>query len=150
VQAKARQALGVPALVVRLRRVTRQEPLRLVDGDDELQVGQLVGDEPHRINRLIDAGRNADEPDQRQAPAHGIAQRDVLGMGRVGPAVLVAQQPVGALGIVVRRALPRRGECRPEAQGGVEHRGLADPALAVEERDPSAAELEAGELFVAQ
>lgn len=79
---------------------------------------------------------------------HRDAQRNVLVVHRVGAPVLVPKQPVGSLGVRVRRLLTWWREGRAHGQGGVQAGRLADPALAIHQRDALAVQLEVRELVV--
>ena len=65
--------------------------LTLVDRNDELLLCRLLGDQPHRVPRQVDAGCDPDEPEQRSALRHRAAESHVLVVVRVRSTPLLAQ-----------------------------------------------------------
>jgi hypothetical protein len=149
VQAPADDPLGVfaPADQVGRGQVHLGPPLvaELLERQDELLLLGLLVDEPHGRLDQVDAGADASEPRERLAELHGSAERDVVGVVRVGAAPLVPRIAVLADVVLIRPVLRAGSVCGQDGEGGLEVPDLPNPGLA-DQGDPAAVELGALEV----
>ncbi len=134
VQAQVRQALHGAAPVDLVDAGHTEEPLVLADRKCHAELLGLVGHDVDGVPRQVDARLDGDEPDERELMLVRQTERPVLEEVGVGAAVGVADQPIGAFDVLVRRLPTGCRPCRADRQRGLELPRLADALLAQQER----------------